>query len=326
MKQNLAETISETAGGIWHGQGIDAIEYCRGQLAAFSYVSVTAAREVHVLRLRNSFERAIITPKLRYALSVISLMREAQELRGGYWFPTPLRAVPVGGHAILVGVTPTSELQRHFNGVSRAGYARVLPQQPGLGLPLQELDSWLGLIVPDSAAWAENQLEDANASMGPTIAPANVQFFTVLSKPSSFGITTYPIWAESPRDALSSMYGIVLSRTRVGRESFRYFLGRVKGGRLVAEGITPKDTMRMQFGIAALAGRPISVNAEIDENTSTFHIPVNLPRSERQLILALGVRNVRIKGKAYCVRGAVFASLVASRLRNLGCDLRPVDV
>src|SRR5258708_18204325 len=105
----------------------------------------------------------------------------------------------------------------------------------------------------------------------------------------------------------------------MGRNSFRYFLGRVKAARIVAEVIPLKDTVRIQFGLAALAGTPITVNTDIDGNGATFHIPANLPRSERQLILALGVRDVRIKGKGYRVRGEEFASLVASRLRNLGC-------
>ena len=163
---------------------LDAVEYGRGQLAASSFFSTASAREVHVLRLRHAFECAGIANQLRYALVVINLMREAQELRGGYWFPTPLRVVPIDGQAILVGISPTRELQRHFRCAARVGYARILPHDDTQALPHQDLDNWLGLKVKDSVIWSETQVENARASMGPTIPSGNVQFFTTSTKRS----------------------------------------------------------------------------------------------------------------------------------------------
>jgi hypothetical protein len=62
-----AYVISENANGILPYRSIDAIEYGRGQLAALTYLTATTAREVHILRLRSSFDRAGIADKLRYA-------------------------------------------------------------------------------------------------------------------------------------------------------------------------------------------------------------------------------------------------------------------
>lgn len=302
------------------GAGIDAVEYGRGQVAASSFYSAASAREVHVLRLRYAFDRAGIANQLRYALLVINLMREAQELGRGYWFPTPLRVVPIDAQAILVGIAPTSELQRHFHRVARAGYARVLPQEDAQALPRQELDNWLGLKVQDSVAWSEIQFEDAQARMGPTIPSGNIQFFTAKTKRSSFGITTYPAWTDAPRASLMAKQGVVLCRERIGRESFRHFLGRMKSDRLVAESPPPRDTERIQFGLAALAGKPITVSVITHGSDSIFHIPARLPRAERQLLLALGVSEVSSLGKSYRVRDRAFDAIIVARLRNLGCE------
>jgi len=316
-KENL-EATSNSPFGTW----IDAVEYGRGQLAASSRYSAASAREVHVLRLRHAFERAAIANQLRYALIVINQMREAQELRRGYWFPTPLRVVPIDARAILVGIAPTSELQRHFHRVARAGYARVLPQEDAQSLPRQELDNWLGLKVQDSIAWSEIQFEDAQAGMGPTIPSGNIQFFTTKAKRSSFGTTTYPVWTDAPRESLMAKQGVVLCRERIGRESFRHFLGRIKGERLVAESPAPPDVERIQFGLAALAGKPITVRAITRNSDSIFHVPARLPRAERQLMLALGIFEISSLGKSYRVRDGAFDAILVAKLRNLGCEMQ----
>lgn len=308
--------------GGWPGPSIDPLEYCRGQLAALSYVSATAAREIHVLRLRNSFERAGIGSKLRYSLWALNLMREAQELGGGYWFPTPLRVVPIDEQGILVGAIPTRELQRHFQGVARAGYARVSNRADVQSLPEQALDDWLKLEVRDTVAWSEAQVAGAQAGMGPTIAAASIQFFTVGTTRSPFGAATKPVWTDDARSSLPGPQGVVLCRERVAPERYRYFLGRVEGRRLTAEGPTPWDVTRLQFGLAALAGTPLTVNIVSRHSEFVFRFSATVPRPEYQLTLALGVRDFTLPGKAYRVSNETFSRAIASRLRDLGCEVR----
>lgn len=321
-----AEITNKGASGNPLGASFDAIEYGRGQLAALAYLSATAAREVHVLRLRNSFERAGMVHKLRYSLGVLNLMREAQELGGGYWFPTPLRIVPIDGQAILVGPVPTHELQRHFSGVTRAGYARILPQWGGTALPRQDLDDWLGLDTQDTVAWSELQIANAQASLGPTISSGTVQFFCVRTARSRFGSTTTIAWTNDPRSSLAGRQGVVLCRERVASESFRYFIGRVERARLTAEGSDPKDVIRLQFGLAALAGEPCTVVVSSRESESVIHLPPWIPRPERQLVFALCTRDFSFPGKAYRVRSETFTQLIVSKLKRLGCEVRLTDV
>lgn len=316
---------TEGASGNPLGASFDAIEYGRGQLAALAYLSATAAREVHVLRLRSSFARAGMMHNLRYSLGVLNLMREAQDLGGGYWFPTPLRIVPIDGQAILVGPVPTHELQRHFSSVMRAGYARILPQWDGTALPSQGLDDWLGLDTQDTVTWSELQIANAQASLGPTISSGNVQFFCVRTARSLFGSTTTLAWADDPRSSLARQ-GVILCRERVAPERFRYFWGRVEGVRLIAEGSAPKDVIRLQFGLAALAGKPCTVVVSSREGESVIHLSPWIPRPERQLVLALCTRDFSFPGKAYRVCSEAFTQLIVSRLQRLGCEVRLTDV
>ena len=45
---------------------IDIIEYVRGQFSSLSYINDITAREVHVLQIRKTFERAGLENKLRF--------------------------------------------------------------------------------------------------------------------------------------------------------------------------------------------------------------------------------------------------------------------
>jgi hypothetical protein len=304
---------------------IDAIEYGRGQLAALTYLTETTAREVHILRLRASFDRAGITHKLRYVLNVLNLMREVQELKGGYWFPTPLRVIPIEEQAIIVGPVPTYELRRHFPSATRAGYTRVCLESDAKTVPKQEIDGWLGLEVYDTIRWVEAKLREACGEMGPTISSGNCQFFNVETIRSEFSGVVKPVWKNNPRAALALGDGVVLCREPVTHEYFRHFVGRVVGARLVGEGTALRDMTRVQFGFAALAGKPITVMITARDDEFAFHISAGLPRSERQLMLALGVRDVSCPGKTYHVRRE-FVSVIEARLQRLGCEVRSLRV
>jgi hypothetical protein len=251
MKLSLQPVDISSEGAVSNPPGtvIDPIEYLRGQLAAMAYVSSTSAREVHILRLRNAFEQAGFVYKLRYSLSVLNIMREVQKLSDGYWFPTPLRIIPIGDEkGIIVGPASTQELQRHFCGVSRAGYARVLALSvlDGLDFPIQKLDDWLGLQVQDSMAWAEAQLTEAHRCLKLTISPAKVQYFDVKTARSKTGNITIPAWTDTPSSSMQ-LKGMFLCRERLGRDSFRYFFGKAEGRCVVAESSTLESSWAHLF-------------------------------------------------------------------------------
>ena len=69
LSRQYIDIFSEGALTNLPSASIDVIEYGRGQLAALTYCSATSAREVHILRLRHSFERIGIAPQFRYSLA-----------------------------------------------------------------------------------------------------------------------------------------------------------------------------------------------------------------------------------------------------------------
>lgn len=304
---------------------MDPVDYGRGYISAHAYVSPTSAREVHIQKLRYAFERAGMAHQLRYAVRVISLMREAQELAGGFWFPTPLRAVPVAGYAILLGCIPTPELQRHFPAVAKAGHARVIPKSEKGELPTQDLDNWLDQRVQDSLTWAQGQLAMGQATMGLTVASNRVEYFNIRSVPSGAGSTNVPRWSAEVRSALVRQGGLVLCRESVGGVSFRYFQGSVRRGRLIGEAAAPSDIQRLLCGFAALMGSPLTATMMSSSGHWLFTLPITLPRPERQLVLAVGRRSELARGRSYLVTNECFASMVAEKLRRLGCEVRSTD-
>jgi hypothetical protein len=304
---------------------LDSIDYCRGLLSAMAYVDPSSAREVNSKRLLIAFERAGIAHKLRFALWVLDLMREVQKLGDGYWFPTPLRIVPIEGQIIVVGPISTSELQRHFPGVKRAGYARVLARRDIPGLPTQQLDNWLGLQVPDSVAWCEAYLAQATDKLASTISPENIQFFNVRSARSTSSDIAIPEWVDILQPSMQAK-GIFICRERLGRDSFRYFFGKVEGKSLIAEFHIPyNDVARLCCGFATIMGKPITVTVASINEDFIIYTPGNLPQPERQLILALGVRERMLKSMAYRVCDEKYVSLIAVKLKNLGCEIRRIN-
>lgn len=301
---------------------LDPVEFARGHLVASAYLSSTSAREVHVQRLHSAFDRAGIAGKLRFALRVLLLMREAEDLGHGYWFPTPMRAVDSDELTILVSASPTGELMRHFPSISRIGYARVISRVDADGLPRQALDQWLGDSPRSTAAWASSELHCARLALGPTSSNGNLQFFGVVASGPRQLPTYSPHWTHDPAKAIVQADGIVLCRERLSVVAFRHFVGRLDGVRLVAESNRKVDANRLQFGLAALARRNISVSAKRSTDGDVYFMPAQLPRPERRLLFALGQRSKCFPGKAYRVSAGAASSLLSARLTSLGTNVR----
>jgi hypothetical protein len=308
----------------WPGGTADVVEYGRGVLQAFSYSSAYEAQEVHVLRLRNAFDRAGFAHALRYVLNVLTLMREAQELRGGYWFPTPIRLIPLDRTALVVAPVPTTELERHLP-VSRAGYARYLSMAGQIDLPKQSLDEWAGFETSNTAAWTQEVLRRGSASLGPTIPSENVEFFALQQFAAASGRGMRATWVRESRLAILNDGRIALCRSRLGENYHRYFLGGIEKGRLTQETSAPNDVARLQYGIAAINGRPLLVEVTNEHPASILHIFSAIPRPERRLLLALANRMDSVRGKAYRVDVEEHSIILTKVLKNLGCDLRYPD-
>ena len=77
---------------------IDPLEFARGTLCSLSFVATDTARETHVTRLHDQFDRAGVAASMADALGTLQFLREAEPLDGGYWTPAPTRVVEVVGN------------------------------------------------------------------------------------------------------------------------------------------------------------------------------------------------------------------------------------
>lgn len=290
-------------------------------MASLSYVSSESACEVHVLRLRTLFERAGLASSLRYALSVLKSMREIEELADGYWFPTPTRYVPLGNTTLVVALPDTRELSRHFAGIRRAGYARYVSRKEDSNIPTQDPIDWMGLETENSIEWTRSLLGESIAKMGPTVNPPNVEFFGLELVSIGKVKCTSSTWVRDFRSAVFADSQCVMCRTRLGATHYRYFLGLVREGRVIRETYLPGNLYRLQHGVAAIVGRPLTVRHENSADVAMIRIFSPLPPPERRLLFALSQRDMSQDGKSYVVRNEGHLTILLQSLQRLGCEI-----
>lgn len=296
---------------------IDPIELARGHLALLAYETPTQGQEVHIQRMRHAFERAGAASSLKVAMHVLSLMREAQHLGHGYWFATPTRVIDADNIKLLISVSPTREIARHFPSVHRTGYGRLISEDEAKELPHQNLSQWLGSTPPSASAYVQAQLDQGHASLAPTIANGDLEFFGV--KTSMTGFTT-PNWGRDRSKALVQTGGLIFCRERIAVTAFKYFFGKFEQQRLVAESNHAIDEARLQFGLATAANRKLSIAVISTREADFYHFPMMLPRPERRLLLALARRDRQKPGRTYLVSKTA-SSVLRKHLRMLGADI-----
>ena len=161
--------------------------------------------------------------------------------------------------------------------------------------------------------------------MGSTIQSENIEFFGIRQSGRDKSTRAIGTWFTDVRSALVTGMKVVLCRSRLTDTFHRYFLGLVEKGRLVQETEAPQQVDRLQHGMATLAGRPLTVEVAIDDFASTFCIFSGIPRPERRLMMAVGNRTAGRWEKAFRVESEEHSTLVATALKNLGCELKPTN-
>lgn len=249
-------------------------------------------------------------------------MREAENLGSGFWFPTPTRVVEIGQFDLLISSSPTVELKRHFPSVERAGYARLISNTDSKPVGRQAFASWLGSVPDSTPEWAAQEIESIRPSLGPTIQSAGLEFFNVGRHRRKAVEVLSPAWTSEIGEALVYLDDLVLCREPLSPRTFRYFVGQVGNGRLLAESDRLAEPYRLQFGLAALTRRRLVIAVEKVGSSDVFFTPRDLPLPERRLLLALGRRDMGLPGRAFLVRLGEQSAMVWERLEALGADVR----
>jgi hypothetical protein len=288
-----------------------------------AYEGPSKAAEFHIASLSHRFRQAGIHSQLKWALWVMELMGEVEHLGGGYWFPTQTRTVDAGEQSIVLSSSPTRQLRRTADNIAIAGYARVGPRGGALSrLPLQNIADWIRCPL-DSVKWSESEIRQASRHFGPSGSLGRIEYFGVASTGAGAAKSCLPSWF--PRLAKGVAVhpdGIVLCRERIGRESHRYFLGRVRRDSISDETPAPRDVTRVQYGLARISGAPLSALLEHRHDQYRLYIPGGLPREERRLLLALATRGYGANRRTYTCASLDFTQLIHQSLVKLGAEIQ----
>lgn len=297
---------------------LDPLEFARGALCSTSFVATDAARETHVARLQNLFERAGLAASMADSLGTMQFLREAEPLGGGYWVPAPVRTVDLGPNCrLLVGPQPTSELQRHFAGVRRAGAGRVINHGGVLELPRQSLAAWRGSNGSDACTWTQSAVDSALKQLAPSLVTDGLEVFGTRT---AVGRRRELMWVPAGSGAPCEWRGVGLFRMRTGAARYRHFLGRYESSKSFLEGPTIQDAARLQFGLAALLSQPLTVTITAVSGVTSISLPLAPPRTVRRLLVALCDADLRSFGRVWTCREPVHLPALLAAIQELKCE------
>lgn len=299
----------------------DPLETCRSAIAAWCWTSGLIAQEVHISRLSRLFERIAIDPtSFDRVLDIIDRLREIERLDHGYLAPTPLRRIDLDAElSLIVAVHSTEELSRHFPSIRRAGSGRVCSRREASDLIPQPLLDWLGADGLTAAEWTEQVITHPSQPLTESIPFDGLEVFSIKRSPQRNEIRREPWWRAVSSGTECKWKNISLLRQRTGQSKYRYFLGRFANGRMY-EGQTLTDPRRAQFGLAALAGEPLTACWQEPSRELAVHLPLLLPRSEGRLLVALCDEVAGSHGYKWVCRRPAIRSVIQSALTRLDCE------
>jgi hypothetical protein len=222
-------------------------------------------------------------------LDELHFIGDVETLSGGYWVPSPLRAVRTAllKRMILCGGIPTSHLLsnvRQF--ISWNGTARLISGTAndwGVSLPLQELMRWAGGPDVPLVQWTRDCLESLELKPFDDLPDS---FEVYAPKLCANANIQYKRW-KAISDKLPD--GSYLARQKVGPMTHFVAINVKKGGITASTTIPERiEPRRLMYGIDALAGAPVRFKVSRDPSGTRVFLTSEVPKAERRLFTALG--------------------------------------
>ena len=298
---------------------IDSLEFARGVLSFTSFASVDVSREVHITKLSRYFEKAGIASIK--TLETLRLLREAERLDGGYWIPVPTRAIPLAdGLSLIVSIHPTDELRRHFPSVQRAGQGRIVETTEVSNLPTQSLNYWRQADGHNATDWAKSTINGARDNFAPSVGEDELEVFGTRPR---LGAANYweCFWARSGDGNACMWQGVSLFRAQTGQKKYRHFLGQRKGNSVFLEGPPVHEVPRMQYGLAALQGRPLCPELTLGNGVASISLPLAPPVAIRRLLMALCEEDRCSFGRTWYCRISACVPMLYNALKELSDEV-----
>lgn len=301
----------------------DQLELTRGVLALLSYEG-----DINSQRIKNFLANIGMPSEVqRETLRDLKSLKELEGLGYGYWIPTPTRIVPINDRlSILISISPTAELKRHFPSISRAGLGRLVETSETYDLPVQSILSWRGIYEVDNAKHTLSFIRDNKDRLRPSTLPSHIEGFSINEKSlQHYGSSYAPIWLPHNDPEILAFEGVSLFRTKVTKRFYRYFLARFRGADAFFEGIEIQDYRNFQYGFSALLGKSLSVLVKHFGSTTVITFPLLPPASINQLLICLCEKNLDRFGFVWTCYSIECWEVISSALTTLGCEILKHD-
>jgi len=280
------------------------LDFARGVIRSLAG-SEHGVAPFHVLGVRAAFVEIRRPVAYRLALGLLTQLREAEELRNGYWVTAPHRLIDLGGEGyVFVGALPLEELP--FAKCVTRGLARLVEDPIGVQLPKQDLQTWAGIDhtrPTDLLARLERtHLENQRV----TIPSDQTEYLNVIGGASG------AVWTKRPA-RLTLKSDIALCRERSAYGS-RYFLASLKSGRIVNESSLTRPPAEILPAVAAARGVPLIAKVRQIGKQFEFILPRPVPAAIRRIFRLMAEAKTTTRTSLHASLPSPFHSSASSAL------------
>lgn len=300
------------------------LEVVRAALCSLAADSALQARPVHITRISTFFRRYFPDDSCTEALALLRLLREAESLFGGYWYPVPPRGISMGKFTLLICPHTTEELTRSLGGrVSFAGLGRIVDVPVVPSLPYQELREWMG-APRDLMEWFAQYLSKAAESLSETLRDGpTVRVYSPWDSNSTSLSKSHVRWLPLGPNLNAPSTHPVLCREAGQNGQELFFFAEVKQGKIVRESSmsiddVPDDVPRLQLAMDKSAGALNYYFIKREQEEVILQVRRRLPYSEYRLLRALGLRRELQPGRYDYVFKNDYFPVMDDTLHQLG--------
>ncbi len=223
---------------------VSLLEFVRGILYSLSASNAKHSREVHVARIRSAFDTLGVPALYRVGLRLLTLLREAEPLSGGYWLPSPFRVVEIEDQCIFIGSVPTA--LGFLGNIENDGLCRLLTPGVAAQFPRQSIDSWMGIHLTDSTSIVAAFYQEHTLRAIPTTIPAELEYLGFVV--GSHRVGRRYAWSSNPVPVHPDHQVAICRQKHTG--VYRYFSAELRSGKVVSEATIRQSIPRLMFALA----------------------------------------------------------------------------
>ena len=156
--------------------------------------------------------------------------------------------------------------------------------------------------------------------LAPSIVSDGMEAFGTRSGKGAAARQREPAWVQAGDSDACTWRGVGLFRARTSATRYRYFLGRHEGKAAFLEGPPARDSLRMQFGLAALVSRALTIKMASSQLAVSVSLPLSAPRALRRLLAALCEADAQSFGRIWTCRDPQHLPVLQAALQELECE------